>query len=328
MKATKTLAILVALLAVCGAAEVRAVDVFWKPGVTGDWSTPTNWVGDTLPVPGEWPRINNGGSVQITSNVNLPGSNIWTYGTDWSILQTAGDVNATSLYLSNPKTGANGIYRLEGGKLALSYWMNMTWNNSSSVKSGFVQAGGAVSTPNLGMCIKSSTQIAYYDLEAGTFSAGKVYLGRSGANQTAVFTQSGGTAALSGGLYLGAVAGATGESIYNLDGGDLTIAGATAFTFTQPGGDVYFDFDGGTLNLKGTWDFAGLTGIANSDFRVGGLAAAAGDLDFTSISINSVDYTAISASTEAPIPEPATMTALALAVAGLGGYVRKRRRRT
>jgi len=323
MRATGAIVMLAAVLAICGGTAAGAVSVYWKDGVAGDWSTPTNWEGNALPVAGEWPRINDGGSVQITSDVNLPGSNIWTQNTDWSILQTAGIVDARSLYLSNPKAGPNGIYRLEGGELNLTYWMNLAWNNTSNAVGHFVQAGGSVSVPNVGMCIKSSTQEAYYDLEDGTFTAGNLYVGRSGANQTAVFTQTDGMAFLTGGITLGAVAGTTGQSIYNLDGGELTIAGGTPFTFTQPGAPAYFDFDGGVLNLLGDWDFAKLTAIADSDFRVAGVAATAGDLAFTPVVIGDRDFTAISAVDDI-IPEPATLSLLGLGALAL---LRRRRRR-
>jgi len=323
MTAAKAIAMLAAVLAVCGATEARAANVYWKDGVAGDWSTPTNWEGDTLPVAGDTPRVDSGGTVGISADVALPGSSIFIYGADWNITQTSGVASAKSLYLAHPETPTDGVYRMEGGELNLSYWMNLAWNNTSNAKGHFVQAGGSVSVPNVGMCIKSSTQEAYYDLEDGTFSAANVYIGRSGANQTAVFTQTDGMGFLSGGLTLGTVAGTTGQSIYNLDGGELTIAGGTPFTFTQPGAPVYFDFDGGVLNLLGTWDFTTLTGIANSDFRVAGVAATAGDLDFTPVVINDRDFTAISAvGDEDIIPEPATLSLL-----GLGALALLRRRR-
>ena len=331
----RVLVVSLAVLAVCGAAEIQAANIYWKTGAAGDWSTAANWSEDwsagpvvnRLPVAGDTPRINNGGTVGISSNVALPGSSIFVYGSDWNITQTGGIASAKSLYLAHPETPTNGVYRMEGGELNLSYWMNLAWNNTSNAKGHFVQAGGSVSTPNLGMCIKSSTQEAYYDLEDGDFSAGNVYVGRSGANQTAVFTQSGGMAMLSSGLFLGTVAGTTGESIYNLDDGELTITGGTPFSLTQPGAPVYFDFDGGALNLPGTWDFVGLTGIANSDFRALGVAATAGDLDFTPITLFNTDYTQITNAAFGGnvIPEPSTFLIWSVGLLGLIGWRRRRR---
>ena len=56
---------------------------------------------------------------------------------------------------------------------------------------------------------------------------------------------------------------------------------------------IYVDFDGGKLNLKGTWDFAKLTGLVASDFRAAGVPVIEGDLKFTPITIDVVDYTQI-----------------------------------
>ena len=96
-------------------------------------------------------------------------------------------------------------------------------------------------------------------------------------------------------LYLGTVAGTTGRSVYNLDGGTLTMsATANAFVFTQPGAPAYFDFDGGTLNLRGSWNFTSLKGISNSDFRVQGKAATAVNLSFKAVTISGLAYTKIS----------------------------------
>ena len=202
---------------------------------------------------------------------------------------------------------------------------NPNKNNTSNAEGRFVQNSGSVSVPNVGMCIKSSTQQAYYELNDGTFSANRVYIGRSGANQNAVFTQSGGTATISDVIELGTVAGTTGQSIYNLDGGELTITDGTPFTFTQPGAPAYFDFDGGALNLLGTWDFTTLTGIANSDFRALGVAATAADLDFAPITIGQDAYTRITNAATTVIPEPSTLLIWALGLLVLIGWRRRKR---
>jgi len=156
------------------------------------------------------------------------------------------------------------------------------------------------------MGIKANTQEAYYDLQGGDFEASLVVLAQSGENVTAVFTQSEGTTAMiNQQLRLGAASGTTGEAIYNLDGGVLTIDEAAdnvdltkgPFQFTQPGAPVYFDFDGGTLNLKGVWDYNSLTGIQDADFRVAGIAATADLLDFTTVMIDAESFTQITSGT-------------------------------
>ena len=78
----------------------------------------------------------------------------------------------------------------------------------------FTQSGGTVTTPNiyLGNNIDSGSTGAY-TLSGGTVSASNLSIG---APATGTFTQSGGAATLSSGLYLGG--GPTGIGTYNLSG--------------------------------------------------------------------------------------------------------------
>lgn len=191
---------------------------------------------------------------------------------------------------------------MQGGSLFVNRNMNMTWSNSGAIDSHFVQEGGSVRVGDgrnegLFMCIKSSGQVAKYDLLGGEFRARIVSLCEGGTDGSAFFNQSSGTAVIDQQLRLGKSAGTSGQAVYNLDGGELTITEAVdPFLFTQPGGVVYFDFDGGVLNLKGEWEFGSFISIENSDFRVHRKPATEGDLSFEPILIEEEAYTRIAIS--------------------------------
>jgi hypothetical protein len=303
-----------ALLAISSLGSAQ-VTIAWVAGKTGAWETAANWRTNQTPPVNRVP-INGDtirpGAAGITINIssttgtqNLGNSALFQGAvTSTKIVQTGGTLNLNSLYLSSTKAAvAKGHvnYELRGGSLYADYRSTFTWDNSSDRASRFLQTGGSArfgagATNGLNMAQKARTQQAYYDLKGGIFDSGYLKLGSAGSNQTAVFTQSGvSVALLRGTLYLGTVAGTTGRSVYNLDGGTLTMsATANAFVFTQPGAPAYFDFDGGTLNLRGTWNFTSLKGISNSDFRVRGKAATAVNLSFKAVTINGLAYTRIS----------------------------------
>ena len=99
-----------------------------------------------------------------------------------------------------------------------------------------------------------------------------------------IFTQYGGTVTSASQMQLGSVSNTAGEAAYKLHAGTITITNSSPFAFSANTAPIYFDFApfanslGGTLNLRGTWDFASLTGIANSDFRLHDLPIENGDL--------------------------------------------------
>lgn len=314
---------------------VQAATMSWIGG-DGAWEDGANWQTNDdppvnrVPVNGDTIRPNAAGVTitysATTGTQNLVSSTIWQDSSATTgFLQTGGDLTVYQLYLAKLKTDSASTYTVSGGSLFVNRNLNMAWSSSGAIDARFVQTGGSVrigdaANEGLWMSLKSSGQGAYYDLQGGDFEARIVAMGAGGANSNTVFTQSAGTTAvINEQLRMGQYAGTTGSSIYHLDGGTLTIEAAlNPFLFTQPGAPVYFDFDGGALNLKGTWDFNTLTGIANSDFRVAGVAATAGDLAFDPVTIGSDAYTQITV-----IPEPSSAGLLGLA--GLALAARRRR---
>lgn len=308
MKLTQFTSASLALLGISSLLPAQAVNIAWIAGKSGPWETATSWQTNEIPPVKRLPK--NGDTLRpgadgstitysaTSGTTNLSGSSLFQYGgvPVTTILQTGGNLRLRNLYLSSPKTDTSTNYTMSGGVLDLSNLI-MSWNNTSSIDSRFVQLAGSVNiSGNLNMSIKSSTQIARYDLLGGDLEASRINMGVGSANSTNVITQSAGTTALiKNMLIMGARAGTTGRAVYNLDGGKLTIENATdPFVFTQPGGPVYFDFDGGVVNLQGTWNFASLTTISNSDFRVQGKAATASTLTFKAVTIGGVGFTRIS----------------------------------
>jgi hypothetical protein len=296
------------------AGSTRAALLEWVGAGDGAWEVAANWkTDDAVPV-NRVPEVGDtirprAEGVTITYS-ETTGSNVFADSTVWqdssatsSFLQTGGDLEVNQIYLAKPKSNDTAVnYTMTGGSLFVNRNLNMTWSNSNSIDSRFQQTGGSVRIGNganegLRMGIKSSNQHAFYDLEGGEFEASQVHLGEGGANATTIFTQGPETTAvINRFLELGEKAGADGQAIYHLNGGELTIQADTdPFIFFQPGAPVYFNFNGGALNLKSTWDFSRLTGIENSDFRVAGVKDTAGDLQFTPIEIEGEAYTQITA---------------------------------
>lgn len=308
----------VAALFILSLNVVQAATLAWVGG-DGAWEDPANWQSDEDPPQNRMPV--NGDTIRpvaagitvtysaTTGAQTLPGTTIWQDSSaTTSFEHTGGDLQVNQLYLATLKTDTNSLYRVTGGSLFVNRNLNMTWSNSSQIDSRFVQAGGSVrigdgNGEGVWMCLKNQNQIAHYDLEGGDFEARNVSLCQGGANSSAYFTQGAGTTAvINQQLILGRTAGTTGEAIYHLNGGELTIESALdPILFFQPGAPVYFDFAGGALNLPGTWDFAALTAIPDADFRVFGIAATAANLNFDSVIVDTVEYTRITAEVTIPI---------------------------
>lgn len=315
----------IAFLAVAAMLVVGVVDqshaataTYWKADTIGDWATLENWSPDwaadpvvyQLPADVDWARMGSGTSeITVTSNVDIGGGYFWTNNGYNSVVMdgaAAPSWNSGSIYLSTPEDADKPGFTVEGGTLNIGGGraLIMAWNNASDALGWFVQKAGTVTIAgNLDMCVKSSTQIAYYDLEDGEFTANGIRLGAGGSTYQAIFTQSAGTATVNNQILLGDKVGdgtnVDAKAVYNLDGGELTIKNATPFVFTQPGAPVYLDIDGGALNLKGAWDFATLTDDPNWDIRSAGVEATAVNLDFEEITLFETEtYTRITAITD------------------------------
>jgi len=304
---------LTAALVVGVASEARGATVWWKTDTIGDWTTEANWSPDwsavpvvnQLPASGDWARMGAGTSeITVTSNLDIGGGYFWSSGGYNSLVMdgtAAPSWNSGSIYLSTPEDAEKPGFTLEDGTLNIVGGRSLiiAWNNTSNALGHFVQKAGTVTIGgNLDMCVKSSTQIAKYDLEGGDFTVNRIRLGAGGNHQQSVFTQSAGTTAtVNTDINLGSRAGdgtnPDSKAVYNLDGGELTVKGATPFVFTQLGAPVYVDFDGGAMNLLGTWDFDTLTGIEQSDFRALGEPATAEDLAFEEVTLFDSTYTRI-----------------------------------
>jgi len=290
---------------VCGLFPVASRAAFeWRAGATGNWHTVANWSEDwsaepvvhQLPTASDRTDIGAGGVILITWDVTV--DTVWSYAVANAVTQSGGAVSSPSgIRISNPKSAPHPAWTIRGGSLSANR-LSLAWNNSTNAIGHMVQDGGSVDVDgDIYFCVKSETQIGYYDLVSGVMTASVMRLGVGGTNQQAVFTQSGGTATIDDQVFLGQMAGAgddpDAKAVINLDGGSLTIAGTTPFEFAQPGAPVYVDIDGGTLILKGTWDFATLSAITGSDFRSAGVPATAGNLMFTPVSIDGNDFTAV-----------------------------------
>jgi hypothetical protein len=309
------------LLALFGLCEATGAEMNWVAGTDGAWEVAANWVEkDSDPlvkrVPSNGDSIRpRGAGIEITYSAAsgtrvLGASTVWQDSSATSaFLFSGGDLEVNQIYLA--KTKANDAivnFKVTGGRLFVNRNLNMTWSNSGAIDSRFQQTGGSTRFGDgpadaVYMCIKNGGQVATYDLEGGEFEAANIVMTSGGANQTAIFNQGAGTTAVVNfKIELGKTAGTSGGAVYNLDGGTLTVEREVdPFIFHQPGAPVYFDFDGGALNLKGTWDFASLAAIPNSDFRVSGVAVTEGDLVFTPITIDVDDYTQVTIADSDPV---------------------------
>jgi len=131
-------------------AGVAQANVEWVgPGnpATGVWEDPNNWWDGTinrLPINNEWIRPSTNATIIYSdaSGTNLLPNSLfwWDTGLDHhTVIQTGGELQVSGLQMTQDKTDTNApAYTISGGKLTAGS-MNITWNNSSSVGSKFLQ---------------------------------------------------------------------------------------------------------------------------------------------------------------------------------------------
>lgn len=115
-------------LAVPGA---RAADILWNSGVTGDYLTPSNWQGGSLPTDADTAMINNG-----TANLNSStasarrlqvGSAAGQTG-NFSMLNSEFHAKGSDLVIGD---GGTGSVTVENGKFTVNRWVHMGRNGGT-----------------------------------------------------------------------------------------------------------------------------------------------------------------------------------------------------
>lgn len=307
----------------------------------GTWHAPGNWSSGRVPDLSDEVRIYNGLTVQITQDVDFDHMRVG-YLLDGAVVQESGTASGNVFLGRDDGVNQNrGVYTLAGGELhpaslRLGYSdrdnlfsMNGGMISSSSTPAGII-VGDAVNKwdrpsgsnrfeVNDGTINVFSLAIRAYQSGVNTFvmNHGELALastlsissslsGYPTVTTPGVFTQNGGSV-LTSELSMGDM------PIYDLNGGTLTISDQILFYSWTDG---YLNFQGGVLNLPGTWDFDKLTGISHSEFRVFGGAATEANLVFGApVFIGPELYTPISA-----IPEPSTLLLAILSLLSFSVY--------
>jgi len=299
-----------ALLLVPGVSQAQ---VDWT-GLDSDWHTMTNWSTGVVPLVDEIVNVNNAGTANIAADVPATGTGRLTElkigygaGLTGTVIQTGGTVMAKSIYLGQD-TGI-GNYTLAGGTLDVSdnsSGKGLVISKGGGVVSTFTQTGGValIRRLHVGSDFGTNNEIGVYNMVDGeltvtsSFNIANRGSSSTHTNSNGTFNQSGGTVKGTQIRFGSEAGGVGGGAVYNLDGGSLTLSNASPFPYMSESvqgvnPNIYFDFDGGAMNLIGTWDFARLTGIPGEDFRVAGTAATAPYLAFTPIDIGGTAYTQI-----------------------------------
>ena len=262
------------------------------------------WVNGSSPGASDVANFSNGGDATVAGNVS---ANSLTLGADTTL---SGNGSYTLTTGSNNPLAGGHTLTVDGAKVVFSTEFALgTSGNNLTVNSGSVTMSGYG-----GMEVSATNW--QFDINGGTVDIAGNYNYITGSGDA--IAQTAGTVTVTGKpLELG-----NSTATYTLSGGTLTTIG---LTFTS---GAAFNFVGtsGTLFLKNSgsqpWNFASLTGIANSLFEVNGVAATSGHLAFVTGSGVPSGYTQISA----VVPEPASIGLLGLG--GLGLLLLGKRRKT
>lgn len=283
------------------------------------WHVAGNWSPAAVPVAGDTVWINNGKTAQITADATALYVDIFS----GRVIQDGG--NATQTLTFCGLGAGSGTYVLNGGNLTT--WL--TVGQTTGMGSDFTVNGGAMTTTHLWLG-NNATGDATFHMNGGSLTVnGDFQIANHGTSDVnATFTQTGGTVSVDSAvtMTLGEYADTNGWAKYELLGGTLTLNRAgTPLAFAADPAPIYIDFEYGSptwaaLNLKGVWDYASLTGIANSDFRVRGDAARPDTLRFVAGSGALNGYTIV----YGVAPEPSVAVLL---VSGIAMVVLLKRRR-
>jgi hypothetical protein len=235
--------ILLGLLAGMGTAQAETLD--WNGG-DGAWETAANWETNGLPA-GRIPIAGDGVNVQtyvgtarvstVTARVpasgNLGAINI--KGEGRAVIQTGGEVySSANMWVGY--TGG-GTYELQDGKFTLTSGLDISGVSVGGQIGYFIQSGGTATVNSVRMNYKGSGS-ADIEISDGEFTVnGNLQMAYvSGGGVASYFTQTGGVATVTGQLRLGnSTAQSTPHTaVVNLDGGELTIEGATPLFFADP----------------------------------------------------------------------------------------------
>lgn len=264
-------------------------------------------------------NINNGKLARVTDDATVNYLRIFTGG----VVQDSGNFTPTLTFCGLSGTGT---YVLNGGNLTT--WL--TVGQSSGTGNDFTLNNGTMTTTHL--WLGNHAAGGTFHMNGGSLTVKGDFEIASHEptihNVKATFIQTGGDVNVDSAvrLNLGERVDSAGWAKYELFGGTLTLnRAATPLYFAADPGDIYFNFGYGSptsaaLNLKGTWDFASLTSIANADFRVYGSPATSDTLRFVAGTGPLAGYTIVYAT-----PEPSTIALAALAF--LGAVLLRRRAR-
>ena len=256
------------------------------------------------------------GTVSTNRPINLAGSGPGT----WTISANGND---TTLALNGAITAtATGPMTLD---LRLGDAGNGDRERLTVVNAGIPNASdGSPLSLNVTCRTQTGSQ-SYVTLNGANAYTGSTRLEQTSTGSTGYFTLG-----ATGGMLFDIDASGVNNSIYaagsrpwvvNLDGAftfDLTGAGTTfgdLWQIVDPSGGLL------TANYGGTFSVVGFTADPGGDLWA--LNSGGTNYQFS----ESAGALSVLASTGGAIPEPATMCALGMAIAGLGGYIRKRRRR-
>src|SRR5437588_5215905 len=205
----------------------RAADIHWT-GTTGDYNTATNWEGGTVPGAADNAIVNNGGTVQSTSDIaanDLRAGDASATATG-TYTQTGGAANIPSWVRIGSQGGGtvagSGVYNLSngilntGGPILLGELMGTGTMNQSG---GAVTVGGQ----NWFSIGQGMNGTGTYNLSGGTLTVGGDFNVSDNPGSTGTLVLSGIGAITAPNVFLGKSAGA--KAVVMQTGGSLT-AGA------------------------------------------------------------------------------------------------------